>query len=385
VPARVIRSSLRPDAPPALSGKESSMKPDVLPAGADRASTVRSVSVQGRGSRHETELAAKVAFLSRAQSFRAGTHEVARIETHMSWVFLTDVHAYKLKKPVRTAYIDLRSLAARAHNCNEEVRLNRRLSSDVYLGVIPLVKDAAGNLALAAPGDVVDWIVEMRRLPSDRMLDHLVRTGKVSLGDIDTLVRRLCDFYRQCPPAAIAPAEYRQDFTDGIAACRHVLVRPAYNLSADLVEQVCARQLAFLSHTDLLDARVHAGRIVEGHGDLRPEHICLVTEPQIIDCLEFSLRLRTLDAADELGFLALECERLGAPQIGGQILAAARGENGDTVPDVLVEFYQSYRALVRAMLAILHLQEADVQDPAKWAARAAHYLELAQAHGERCA
>jgi uncharacterized protein len=385
VSVRVIRNSHRPDAPPALFGEDSSMKPDGLPTGADRASTVRSVSVQGRGGRHGTEFAAKVAFLSRPQSYPAGTPEVARIETHMSWVFLTEAHAYKLKKPVRTAYIDLRGLAARAHNCTEEVRLNRRLSSNVYLGVIPLVKDAAGNLALATSGDVVDWIVEMRRLPSDRMLDHLVRTGKVSLGDIDALVRRLCDFYRQCPPAAIAPAKYRQDFTDSIAACRRVLVRPAYKLSADLVEHVCARQLVFLSRTALFDARVHAGRIVEGHGDLRPEHICLETEPQIIDCLEFSRRLRTLDAADELGYLALECERLGAPQIGGQILTAARGENGDAVPDVLVEFYQSYRACVRAMLAILHLQEAAVQDPAKWAARAAQYLELAHAHGERCA
>jgi aminoglycoside phosphotransferase family enzyme len=361
------------------------MRPDALPSGADRASTVRSVTVLGRGRRHAAELAAKVAFLSLARSYPPGTHDVARIETHMSWVFLTEEHAYKLKKPARTAYVDLRSLAARAHNCIEEVRLNRRLSSNVYLGVIPLVKDAAGSLALAASGDVVDWIVAMRRLPSDRMLDHLIRAGTVSRRDIDALAGRLCDFYRRSPSCAIAPARYRQDFADGIAACRLELCRPANNLSAELVERICARQLAFLSCTALFDARVHDGRIVEGHGDLRPEHICLEAEPQIIDCLEFSRRLRTLDAADELGFLALECERLGAPDIGRQIIAATRSENGDAAPDALVDFYQSYRACVRAMLAILHLRDAAVRDPAKWAARAVQYLELAHAHGERCA
>jgi uncharacterized protein len=364
------------------------VKPDARPPGGNLPSVpsaMRSVAGQRRGSRQATELAAKVAFLSRAQSYPSGTHDVARIETHMSWVFLTEAHAYKLKKAARTAYVDLRSLAARAHNCTEEVRLNRRLSSDVYLGVIPLVKDSAGNLALAASGDVVDWIVEMRRLPSDRMLDHLVQAGTVSRRDIDALARRLCEFYRRSPPAVIAPARYRQDFSDSIAACRRELIRPAYNLSAERIEHVCARQLAFLSRTDLFDARVHDGRIVEGHGDLRPEHICLESEPQIIDCLEFSRRLRTLDATDELGFLALECERLGAPDIGRQILDAARGENGDAAPAALLAFYQSYRACVRAMLAILHLRDGPVQDPAKWTARAVQYLELAHAHGERCA
>ena len=345
----------------------------------------RAFAAHGRGSRHKTELAAKVAFLSRVQSYPAGTHEVARIETHLSWVFLTDAHAYKLKKPVRTAYVDLRSLAARAHNSTEEVRLNRRLSSNVYLGVIPLIKDAGGNLAMADSGEVVDWIVEMRRLPSDRMLDNLIRSGKVSPNDIAALTRRLCDFYRRSAPAAIPPNRYRQDFVDSIAACRRELCRPAYSLSAEQVKHVCARQLAFLSRTALFDARVHEGRIVEGHGDLRPEHICLEAEPQIIDCLEFSRRLRTLDAADELGYLALECERLGAPDIGSQILDAARDANGDAMPGVLVDFYQSYRACVRAMLAILHLREASVQDPAKWTARAVQYLELALAHAEHCA
>ncbi len=182
----------------------------------------------------------------------------------------------------------------------------------------------------------------------------------------------------------MAPAEYHQDFADGIAAHRRELCQPAYALPSELVERVSARQLDFLSRTALLNARARAGRIVEGHGDLRPEHICFEAEPQIIDCLEFSRRLRTLDPVDELGFLALECERLGAPEIGEQILDAYRQYSGDVASDSLVHFYQSYRACARAMLAILHLEEP-AQDADKWRARAKQYLELARAHIDRCA
>jgi aminoglycoside phosphotransferase family enzyme/predicted kinase len=340
---------------------------------------------QREGTRADSDLASKIAFLARPDSYPEGTRDVACVETHMSWVFLTDHHAYKLKKPVRTAYVDLSELAGRARNCDEEVRLNRRLSSNVYLGAVPLVANAAGELGFASGGDVVDWLVKMRRLPAERMLDRLIVTAAVQQPQLEALVNRLCDFYRRSPPAGTAPADYRRDFAAGIAEHRSELGRPVYALSSARVGQICARQLAFLSGTALLEARVRAGRIVEGHGDLRPEHICLEDdEPQIIDCLEFSRALRTLDPVDELGFLALECERLGAPDIGSRILDAYRRQSGDPAPDSLVHFYQSYRACARAVLAILHLQEA-VHDPVKWRARAQVYLELADAHIARCA
>jgi uncharacterized protein len=341
------------------------------------------VTVGPIGSVAHSDLQSKIAFLSCPESYSEGTRDVACVETHLSWVFLTDKRAYKLKKPICTAYVDLRDLTARSRNCNEELRLNRRLSSNVYLGAVPLMKDPTGRLSFAPGGDVVDWLVKMRRLPANRMLDRLILAHSTRRADIDSLVKRLCDFYRQSPSVAMAPEQYRQDFADGIATHRGELCEPAYALPAELVEQVSARQLAFLSRAALFDARVQARRIVEGHGDLRPEHICFEVEPQIIDSLEFSQRLRTLDPVDELGFLALECERLGAPEIGTQILDAYRQQSGDAVSDSLVHFYQSYRACARAMLAILHLQEP-AQDPAKWRARANGYLELARAHVDHC-
>ena len=124
--------------------------------------------------------------------------------------------------------------------------------------------------------------------------------------------------------------------------------------------------------------RVRAGRVVEGHGDLRPEHVWLGEPPAIIDCLEFSAELRTLDTADELAFLALECERLGAPQLGRALLDAFAEFTGDVPAPALVDFYQAFRACVRANIAIRHLREARYRDDPKWPRRAREYLALAR-------
>ena len=253
------------------------MKPDARPPGANLPSALRSVAAQGRRSRHATELAAKVAFLSRAQSYPAGTRDVARIETHMSWVFLTEAHAFKLKKPVRSAFVDLRGLAARAHNCTEEVRLNRRLSSNVYLGVIPLVKDTAGNLALAASGDVVDWIVAMRRLPADRMLDHLVGAGTVSRRDIDALaaVRVLSPIPTRRNGARGVPAGFRGQHR-GMPPW---LCRPAYNLSAGL-GSTCAQGSSPSCRGPTCSMRACDGRIVEATATCDPSTSALKLRPR---------------------------------------------------------------------------------------------------------
>ncbi len=154
----------------------------------------------------DPELAGKVAFLARPQSYAEPTQRVDTIETHMSWVFLTDRHAWKLKKPVRQSYLDFSTEAARRHYCAEEVRLNRRLTDDVYLETVPLTVDADGKLRLGPRGGVVDWLVKMRRLPAERMLDRMIRSGSVQVDDVRRIVGTLCRFYRDCRAVRHGPA-----------------------------------------------------------------------------------------------------------------------------------------------------------------------------------
>ena len=330
-------------------------------------------------------LVAKVAFLSRPESYPEPTLAVQPVETHMSWVFLTDRHAYKLKKPVHLSYLDFRSEALRHHHCGEEVRLNQRLSDGVYLGVVPLLVDASGRLCLGSDAFTVDWLVRMRRLPAERMLDTMIRNGTLREDDLSLVLAKLSRFYRDAPAVAMSPSAYRARFAAGIAENLQALSSPRYQLPRDLVETSCERQRAVLdSQAALFDQRVHAGRVIEAHGDLRPEHICLEPEPQIIDCLEFSLDFRLLDPADELAFLTLECERLGAPGIRSKIFATYAEVTGDSPSDTLVHFYQSYRACVRAKIAVWHLNDPVVKDPHKWPAHAREYLLLAQDHIDHC-
>jgi len=331
-------------------------------------------------------IAAKVAFLRRPQSYPDGSAAVAALETHMSWVFLTERQAWKLRKPVCYGYLDFSTLAARRHDCDEEVRLNRRLTRDVYQGIVPLTRDVAGELHLDGDGETVDWLVKMRRLPAERMLDSALRAGTVAAADLARVVAALARAYRATPPVAITAAEYRKRLADDIAANQRELGLPEWGLPQEDVTVICARQRAFVeTHAALFDARVREGWIVEGHGDLRPEHICLEAEPQIIDCLEFARDLRIADAADELAFLALECERLGAPALGPAIFAAWRAESGDAPPGVLLHFYQSYRACVRAKIAIWHWREPELRELPKWPARAREFLRLAREHIAHCA
>lgn len=333
----------------------------------------------------DVELAAKVAFLKRPDSYEEepSLRVVEALETHLAWVFLTGRYAYKLKKPVRYPFLDFTTLAARRQDALDEVRLNQRLAAGVYLDVVPLTLDDAGRLGLDPQGGgaPVDWLVKMRRLPRDRMLDHAIAAETVEATALHAVMELLVTFYRGAPPVPFSPAAYRLRFQEEIAADTRALAEPRYSLPGDLIARTAAAQRAFLERrADLLDARASGERIVEGHGDLRPEHVCLGPPPVIIDCVEFNREFRLLDPADELAYLAMECERLGAPGAGASLLASYTTLSGDRPPERLIHFYQSVRATLRAKLAAWHLDDRTVRYPSQWYNRANGYLVLADRH-----
>ncbi len=329
---------------------------------------------------------AKVGLLRRPATYPDAPGRVDVVETHMSWVFLTDRYAYKMKKPVRYDFLDFSTLALRRRDCEEEVRLNRRLAPDVYLGTVPLTRDASGNLHLGGEGEVVEWLVKMRRLPAERMLDHMIRQRSVQEADVRELALLLARFYRGCPPVELSAEQYRAGFTNALQLTLRELSVPDYALPRRLVGQLHAAQAHFLSReAGLFDARVEAGKIVEGHGDLRPEHICLTPEPVIIDCLEFNRRLRIVDPVDELAFLAMECERLDAPRVGDWLFQTYVQVTHDQPAARLVYFYKMFRACLRARFAIAHVRELEKQDWPKWQHSAAEYLRLAEDYRARLA
>lgn len=327
------------------------------------------------------DLAGKLAFLRRPQSYPDRPARVDAIETHMSWVFLTERFAYKLKKPVRLPFLDFSTLAARKRVCEESLRLNRRLAADVYLGVVPLCMRDDGELALEAGGEPVEWLEKMRRLPADSMLDRAIAARAVTADQVRRFSRVLAAFYRDAPAEPISAPAYRTRLRADLDADFAALLEPTWQLpKLRLIALRDAQHAALERNAALFDARVAQRRIVEGHGDLRPEHVCLLDPPVIIDCLEFNRPLRILDTADELAYLALECEYLGAPWIGPLAFDTYAHATGDQPAPELVAFYKARRAVLRAKLAVWHLRDQEPSTHARWLRRTHDYLALAERH-----
>jgi aminoglycoside phosphotransferase family enzyme len=321
-------------------------------------------------------LAQKVAFLRRAGSYRPAPSEVVARETHMSWVFLAGQDAYKLKKPVRFSYLDFSTLARREAACLAEVALNRRLAPDVYLGVVPLTDEQ--GLALGGAGAPVDWLVRMKRLDERFTLDSMIGDGRLTERDIDRLAAVLADYYRRAEPVTLAATVYAADMRRMLALNRSVLLDPRFALPAGLIRSVDVVLDRFLAqHGGLLARRIIERRVVDGHGDLRPEHVFFGERIRIIDCLEFNTRLRAVDPFDEIAYLALECERLGAAWAGARLRQRMARLLRDGPADALFTFYHANRAMLRARLAIAHLYEAEPRTPEKWPRLAHAYLALA--------
>ena len=322
-------------------------------------------------------LADKVAFLSRPQAYDPAPAMVTPLETHMSWVFLAGDRVYKLKKPVRFPYLDFSTLGRREAACRAELRLNRRLAPDVYCDVVPLVM-RGGALALGGDGPPVDWLVAMKRLDERFTLERLIEDGRVTAAHLDRLAQTLAHFYRSAQPVFLSPAVHMADWRKGFDDNKRVLLDPRFGLPAGIVREIDRVQRRFLAaRGPAIAARLRHRRVIDGHGDLRPEHIFLGERVSIIDCLEFNDRLRINDPFDEIAFLALECERLGAAWAGQYLWRRMKVLLRDGPADELYAFYRCHRATLRARLAIAHLYEDHPRKPEKWPRLCRQYLGIA--------
>jgi len=324
-------------------------------------------------------MAEKLRFLSEPAAYPNAPSSVIVTETHLSFVFLAGDRAFKLKKPARHAFLDFSTLEAREANCREEVRLNRRLTQDVYLGVVALTYDSARGFALGGDAPVIDWLVEMRRLPQEKMLDQLIKDNRLSEADVEAVSEILANFYHRAEPSSIAAQDYVMRFINEQEKNRHVLTRRDFALDHGTIPALLDRLDARLNiDRPLLEDRVRSGHIVDGHGDLRPEHICLCKPIAIFDCLEFSFDLRQVDPFDELTYLGVECALLGAMELGAKITEKTARRLGGEAPRRLISLYAAWRAVLRARLSIAHLLDPTPREPEKWAPLARRYLDLAQ-------
>ncbi|MEL7156533.1 MAG: AAA family ATPase [Actinomycetota bacterium] len=273
-------------------------------------------------------------------------------ETHISTVFFTADRAYKLLKPVRTSFLDHSTTAQRLQAADEEVRLNRRLAPDVYLGTADVVEE----------GELVDRMIVMRRLPAHQRL--VARLGRAAVDDdLRAIARTVAAFHAAQIPAPDAPeiagaeavaANWADNFGDLALVRGSVLADDAFDRARHLVER-------YIEHrSDLFEARIAGGFVRDGHGDLTAEDIfCTERGPRILDCLAFDRRLRVADVLADVAFLAMDIERLDQWSTARRFLDWYTEFTNEHHPSSLADHYVAYRAHVRAKVASIRHRQGD--------------------------
>lgn len=321
-----------------------------------------------------------MAFLSDPASYSHHPKSVEAIETHMSRVFLAGALAFKMKRAVRLPFVDFTSLEARRLNSEREVALNQRLAPGIYEAVVPVTRGTEEQLAIGGAGEPCEWLVRMRRLDRARLLDCAILSGEAKPADIDRLTAVLAGFYAETARIEITAVDLLQWWREALTRVRKTLTSPLFALPAGEVDAALGHLERFLANrADLIFARAEARRIVDGHGDLRPEHVHLGPPLLLIDRLEFSERLRWADPFDESALLGLECERLGAPWMAPLLVDGLAAGLGESPPPALHGFYRCYRACLRSALSIEHLQDPQPRTPERWPRQANEYLSIAAA------
>lgn len=322
--------------------------------------------------------------LRRPEAWPGDEGEIGFVQTHISLVFLGRERVLKLKRPVHYSFVDYSTPEKRWHACLDEVRLNRLLSDDIYLDVVPIVRDGDGHrIGESGVEEVaVEWGTWMRRVDERQLLDGLLRRGDVPSLLADRLANRLVPFHRDRPPEGQGNPDVTLD------SLLDVLTENLDEVAAAAGEAISARELAIIdrsmsafidAHRDALRQRVMEGWVREGHGDLRCEHVVVPPEGavQVFDCVEFNRDLRVADVTSDLAFLLMDLHRLGAPVDVIRRLIARYEAIGSALPVGLLRLYWMHRALVRAKVHGLRLAELQGDEWIAAARKAVDYVHVA--------
>ncbi len=285
---------------------------------------------------------------------------VSLLETHISWVILTNAFAFKIKKPVHFDFLDFSTLELRRHFCEEEYRLNTRLAPQMYIGVVPVSENGIGD----TESPPLDYAVQMHRMDDSMEMDKLLMAGAVAFSDLENLAVLLAAFHLQHRLAAEHPYHPEQDAHDFAGlfplesdlAALPVADAERLRIWANTIPAFLAKQ------SPRLEARLRSGFWIEGHGDLHSRNIFLPknTAPIVFDCLEFNPQFRRMDVLNELAFLCMDLEFYNRKDLSNAFLErykrawACFEKPEDTL---LFTYFKAYRANVRLKVTLLELRQ----------------------------
>ena len=311
-------------------------------------------------------------------------------ETHISRVFLTGDFVYKVKKPVDLDFLDFTTLEKRRHFCRMEVDLNRRLTHGIYQGVVSITKNDQ-SYDLEGAGETVEYAVKMKQLPAGSTMARLLPQGRLDTPSVNQLARVLAAFYEtaRSGPKINAAGSWdtfktncEENFSQTEEFAGNLIDKRMYQI-------ISSASRSFLQQRkELFERRVKENKIREGHGDLRTDHIYFTPDGiQIIDCIEFNERFRCGDIAADLAFLAMDLDFEGYPGIAKTLLEAYVHHSGDPDVMVLLDFYKSYRAVVRAKVNCFRLKQGGLveEEQTKLRSHTRRFINLAYRYAQQFA
>lgn len=329
-----------------------------------------------------SEQAAVIAFLGEPSSYDPPPSSVQRIDTHAAIVFLAGEHAYKIKRAVKLPYLDFSTLEKRRRVCEREVELNRATAPDLYLGVVPIVRQEGGGLGLGGDGPPVEWAVKMLRFEQACLFDRLAHLGKLDLALMTPLADLIAGFHAGAPAVA---------GTDGEVVMSEVVSSTVAALGSapDQIPQWAlapyARAIlrALHGNSELLRQRSADGHVRRCHGDLHLKNLVLLNDkPTLFDAIEFDEAVATIDVLYDLAFLVMDLWHTGLKAHASAVLNRYLATSGDA--DNLralsaLPLFLACRAAVRAMVTLDSLPHLTPEARAGAGHDAANYFESAGA------
>ncbi len=309
---------------------------------------------------------------------------VELIQTQISYVFVAGEFVYKVKKPVDFGFLDYSTLDKRRALCEKEVQLNQRLCPDAYLGVVPVTGDG-GRFVIGGTGDIEEYAVKMRVLPRDAMMDVLLPQGRVTEEMIRRVAARLADFHAHAATGGVI------DEIGGIDSVIHNVEENFTQtekhigdlVSVEMFDRITSFARDFYTNkADLFHRRVAEHHVRDCHGDLHAAHVCFSDGICIYDCIEFSDRLRYIDTAADIAFLAMDLDRYERRDLSGLFIDAYVASSGDTGLLELLNFYKCYRACVRFKVNCFQYDDEFIPaaEKERIARTASGYAELAASY-----
>jgi len=284
------------------------------------------------------------------------------IETHISWVVLTDNYAFKIKRPVKYSFVDFSSLEKRKYYCDLEIKLNSRLASEMYMAVVPVTADMVHGKPFDHSQKVIDYMVQMERMDNDKEMHRMLENKKVKKHHVEKLAERIAEFHKNTRiiKNAFDTGGFQETYKD-ILSVKDYVKKEAGDEYAGIISRATTISDEFLnSHRSYFNERILRNFRRDCHGDLNARNIFLYEDPVIFDCIEFNKYLRFIDVLNEIAFLCVDLDYYGYGNLSDHFYKSyleTYGAEEDESSERLFMYYKSYRANVRAKVAAISAQK----------------------------